>query len=80
MHTHTQARQHSVKYPHRPSAVECVSINQCWHRCNNGNKAARPTSAGGRGSNHGKGIALDLNLKHGAYDWMRNEACLMHVA
>lgn len=43
-------------------------------KCNNGNKAARPTSAGGRGSNHGKGIALDLNLKNGAYDWMRNNA------
>jgi LAS superfamily LD-carboxypeptidase LdcB len=38
-------------------------------RCNNGNKAARPGT-----SNHGTGIALDLNLSNSAYEWMRNNA------
>jgi LAS superfamily LD-carboxypeptidase LdcB len=37
--------------------------------CNNGNKAARPGT-----SNHGTGIALDLNLSTSAYGWMRNNA------
>jgi len=37
--------------------------------CNNGNLAARP----GR-SNHGTGIALDLQLTTGAYNWMRTNA------